>query len=63
MANDRFYATAMGVLAVKSLIDGQNQNAIVVRQNQVVSVPLADCSEKSDHAMKDFLGMAEALSI
>jgi 6-phosphofructokinase 1 len=63
MSNDRFYATAMGVEAVKSLIAGQVQNAIVVRQNKVLSVPLSDCSEKSDHAMKDFLGMAEALSI
>ena len=62
-ANDRFYGSIMGQLAVKSLADGHKQNAIVVRHDHVECVPLLDCSEKSDHAMKQFVGVAEELSI
>ena len=62
-SNDRFFASVMGKLAVQSIIDGKTQNAIVVRDNKVMAVPLSDCSEKSDHAMEEFKGVAESLSI
>lgn len=62
-SNDRFYGSVMGKLAVESLKNGQSQHAIVVQKEVVMAIPLADCSEKSDHAMKDFKGIAEALSI
>ncbi len=62
-ANDRFYGTLMGRMAVESLLAGETENAIVVRNDHVQSVPLSDCAEKSDHVMKDFVGMAESLSI
>ena len=62
-ANDRFYGSIMGQMAVQELINGSNENAIVVRNDQVESVPLIDCSHKSDHAMKKFVGIAESLSI
>ena len=61
--NDRFYASIMGHTAVKSIMEGKNQHAIVVRAGEVITVPLIECSEKSDHAMKDFIGIAESLSI
>lgn len=61
--NDRFYASIMGQLAVKSILEGKTQNAIVVREGKVMAVPLLDCSEKSDHAMNEFIGIAELLSI
>jgi 6-phosphofructokinase 1 len=61
--NDRFYASIMGETAVKSILEGKTQNAIVVRAGKVMSVPLSDCSEKSDHAMNEFIGIAELLSI
>jgi 6-phosphofructokinase 1 len=62
-ANDRFYGSIMGQMAVQELINGSNENAIVVRNDLVESVPLKDCSQKSDHAMKKFVGIAESLSI
>lgn len=61
--NDRFYASIMGHTAVHTIMSGSTQNAIVVRNGTVQVVPLSDCSEKSDHAMNDFIGIAEALSI
>ncbi len=62
-ANDRFFGTVMGKMAVNALLEGAVQNAIVVRDNKPMVVPLGDCSDKSDHAMKDFIGIAEELSI
>jgi len=62
-SNDRFFASVMGKLAVQGLINGQHQNAVVVRGNEAVLVPLSDCSQKSDHAMEEFIGIAEELSI
>jgi 6-phosphofructokinase 1 len=61
--NDRFYASIMGKIAVQSILEGKTQNAIVVREGKVMAVPLLDCSEKSDHAMNEFIGIAELLSI
>lgn len=63
MANDRFYGSIMGKLAVESLVEGKIQNAIVVRNDNIICVPLDECSEKSDHVMKHFAGIAEELSI
>lgn len=62
-SNDRFYASLMGKGAVEAIINGKHQNAMVVRANKVECVPLSDCSEKSDHAMTEFVGIAEELSI
>jgi len=62
-SNDRFIGSIMGKMAVDTILEGHTQNAIVVRDDRVQSVPLSDCSEKSDHAMKEFVGIAEDLSI
>jgi 6-phosphofructokinase 1 len=62
-ANDRFYGSIMGRMAVEALSEGNLQNAIVVRNDRVECVPLLDCSSKSDHAMRHFAGVAEDLSI
>lgn len=62
-ANDRFLASIMGNKAVEGLIAGETQRAVVIREGKVQLVPLSDCSEKSDHAMHDFVGIAENLSI
>lgn len=62
-ANDRFLASVMGKTAVEGLVNGETQGAIVVREGIVKLVPLNDCSEKSDHAMEEFIGVAEGLSI
>jgi 6-phosphofructokinase 1 len=62
-ANDRFYGSIMGRMAVEALIEGKVQNAIVVRNDHVECVPLDDCANKSDHAMRHFAGLAEDLSI
>lgn len=62
-AVDRFYGSVMGKMAVEELIAGKVENAIVVHGDQVTSIKLSACSEKSDHAMKGFAGVAEALSI
>lgn len=62
-ANDRFYATIMGQTAIKTLLNKKYQRAIVVQNNEVVDIPLEDCSHKSDHAMKSYIGIAESLSI
>ncbi len=62
-SNDRFYATAMGQQAVLALTNNQFQHAAVVKAGKVQIVPLSDCSSKSDHALIDFIGMAESLSI
>jgi 6-phosphofructokinase 1 len=61
--NDRFYASVMGHGAVEALMNGCGQHAMVVREGKVQTAPLIDCSKKSDHAMEDFKGMAESLSI
>lgn len=63
MPNDRFYASVMGHGAVQALIEGKTQHAMVVRDGKVITTDLSDCSKKSDHAMADFRGMAESLSI
>jgi 6-phosphofructokinase 1 len=62
-ANDRFYGSIMGQMAVEKILHGCHQHAIVVRNHKVTCAPLSDCSKKSDHAMNDFVGIAEALSI
>ncbi|MBT4790406.1 MAG: 6-phosphofructokinase [Halobacteriovoraceae bacterium] len=62
-ANDRFYGTTMGQLAVESLINGETEGAIVVRAQKILCAPLLDCNKKSDHAMREFVGIAETLSI
>lgn len=61
--NDRFYASIMGKTAVETILLGNAQHAIVVRENKVIAAPLSDCSQKSDHAMVEFKGVAENLSI
>lgn len=62
-AGDRFYATVMGKMAVDAIMNGLHQHATVVRGNTPTIVPLTDCGSKSDHAMVDFIGTAESLSI
>lgn len=62
-SNDRFYATIMGEMAIKSILDGKKHHAIVIHENKVKIVKLDECAKKSDHAMKDFVGIAEKLSI
>lgn len=62
-ANDRFYGSMMGRLSVESLISGKYGHAIVVQGKDVIAVPLKECSEKSDHVMRDFFGISEELSI
>ena len=62
-ANDRFYASIMGREAINCLLAGKHQHAIVVRENKVKAVKLLECSTKSDHAMNEFIGVAETLSI
>lgn len=62
-ANDRFFATVMGQEVVNNLINKKSGIAIVIKNNQVTTVKLEDCAKKSDHAMKDYIGIAEKLSI
>lgn len=62
-ANDRFYGSLMGMMAVETLFDKNYQHAIVVRDNKVESVPLLDCAQKSDHVMLQYEGITEELSI
>lgn len=62
-ASDRFFASLMGKAAIEALINDKNQHAIVVRNNKVMTVPLSECSEKSDHAMIEHIGIAKELSI
>ena len=62
-SNDRFYGSVMGMMAVDSLCNGDSKNAIVVRKNEIISTPLEDCFEKSDHVMKEFEGISSELSI
>ncbi len=62
-ATDRFYGSMMGKMAVEALTQGKHQNAIVVKNSKVHVVALSECSEKSDHAMNEFIGVAEELSI
>lgn len=61
--NDRFFASVMGQEAVLGLIANKSCHAVVVRQNKVLLVDLDDCMQKSDHAMADFIGVSETLSI
>lgn len=60
---DRFFGSIMGKLAVKAIKDGIESGAVVVRSGEAMVVPLEECSQKSDHAMKNFIGIAETLSI
>lgn len=62
-ANDRFFGSLMGKLAVDSLMKGKKQHAIVINENKVQCVPLDECSNKSDHVMSRFVGFSESLSI
>lgn len=62
-ANDRFYGSLMGKLAVESILEEKKFHAIVVQGDKVTCVPLSDCMSKSDHVMKDYLGVAESLSV
>lgn len=62
-SNDRFYGSIMGKAAVGALLQGKLRHAIVVKKNEVQITKLEDCLQKSDHAMKDFVGTAEELSI
>ena len=62
-AGDRFIASIMGNKAVEGLMAGETQRAVVVKAGKVELVPLSDCSKKSDHAMQEFIGIAENLSI
>lgn len=61
--NDRFFSSVMGKEAVSALAQDKRCHAIVVRDNQVQTVKLEECMEKSDHAMADFIGVSETLSI
>lgn len=61
--NDRFFASIMGKEAVKALAEGKNAHAVVVKENKVEVVLLEECMQKSDHAMIDFIGVSETLSI
>lgn len=61
-ANDRFFATIMGQEAVNAILSGKSKHAIVVRNNEVQVVELKECASKSDHAMKNYIGVAEKLS-
>ena len=62
-ANDRFYGSIMGVKAIEALEDGKVQHAIVVKNSKVEVTELLECSEKSDHVLVDYIGIAESLSI
>lgn len=62
-ADDRFYGSIMGKMAVESLVAGETAQAIVVQNCHIKAIELKQCSSKSDHAMRDFKGIAESLSI
>lgn len=62
-ADDRFYASVMGQRAIEALLAGESSSAIVVKEGRVQSVPLIECSHKSDHAMQEYIGISEILSI
>ena len=61
--DDRFIASVMGKEAVSALITNLKCHAVVVRDAKVKVVPLSDCMQKSDHAMINYLGVSETLSI
>lgn len=61
--DDRYFASLMGVAAIKELTSSKRQSAIVVRDGKVTTVPIGDCFEKSDHVMQSAKGVAESLSI
>ncbi len=61
--NDRFYASVMGKEAISALVDEKHCHAVVVKDNKVQIVNLDNCMQKSDHAMIDFIGVSETLSI
>lgn len=63
MPNDRFYGSLMGKMAVESLVIGEYNKALIVKDDKVSTVDIQVCSEKSDHVMDDFKGIAEDLSI
>lgn len=60
---DRFYGAIMGKVAVETILKGKEEAAVVVRDSKAIAVPLSDCSQKSDHVMKQYIGVSEALSI
>lgn len=62
-AHDRFISSLMGKEAIDALTRGEMARAIVVRQNQILSVPLEECFGKSDANFTKFVGISEALSI
>lgn len=62
-ANDRFYGSLMGKLAVESLLAGKLQHAIAVQKSEVKVIALKECAGKSDHAMSSYKGISESLSI
>lgn len=62
-ASDRFYASIMGKVAIDALIEGKSQHAVVIKESKVKVVNLSECSEKSDHAMTEYINIARELSI
>ncbi|MBG60380.1 MAG: 6-phosphofructokinase [Halobacteriovoraceae bacterium] len=61
--DDRFFASVMGKEAVGALLQNLECHAVVVRDAKVHVVSLGECMQKSDHAMINYLGVSETLSI
>lgn len=63
MAQERFLATQMGHLAVKSLILGHKSHATVVKDGVVQITELKNCIVKRNHLSQDFTELLDILSI
>lgn len=63
MAQERFLATQMGHLAVKSLILGNMSHATVVQDGVVQLTELKNCITKRNHLKQDFSELLDILSI
>lgn len=62
-AIDRFIASTMGNMAVKSLIEGENSKAICYEQGTVTLKDLSLCLKKKDKYMPEKIEMVKELSI
>ncbi len=62
-AIDRFVASRMGYVAVKSLLRGKTDKACAYVKGEVVTVPLKESLGKKDKYLPQFIDLARALSI
>lgn len=62
-SNDRFIASEMGALAVKSIVDGKFPMVTVVQSGKVLLTDLKNCTTKSDLNFAEYQKLAETLSI